>query len=60
MAQSTRPQLASAPNIAAFSSEEPTTRLAAVRASASVSAPVTTQSSSLVAPSPSPAIWRLR
>ena len=54
MAQSTRPQLASAPNIAAFKSAEPTTALAAALASASVLAPVTTQSSSFVAPSPSP------
>ncbi len=58
MAQSTRPQFASAPNIAAFSRLEQTTLFATVRAVERSSAPSTRHSSSLVAPSPSPAIMR--
>ena len=55
MAQSTLPQFASAPNIAALTSEEHITDFAAREASFLVSAPSTTHSRSLVAPSPSPA-----
>ena len=58
IAQSTLPQLASAPNIAALSSDEHITLLATVLAIASSLAPLTTHSSILVAPSPSPAIIR--
>ena len=60
MAQSTRPQLASAPNMAAFSRLEQITLLATVLAVATSAAPVTLHSSSLVAPSPSPAMQRHR
>ena len=58
MAHSTRPQLASAPNMADLNRAELITALAAVRASCSVPAPVTRHSSSLVAPSPSAASFR--
>ena len=60
MAHRTRPQLASAPNMAAFVSEEQTTLLAAVFAAASSFAPVTRHSNSFVAPSPSAAMARHR
>ena len=60
MAHSTRPQLASAPNMAAFTRLEQTTDLATVLACASSAAPVTVHSSSLVAPSPSAAMQRHR
>ena len=60
MAQSTRPQLASAPNMAAFSRLLVITLLATTAAVFSSAAPVTSHSSSLVAPSPSPAIVRHR
>ena len=56
MAHSTRPQLASAPNMAALNKVEQITLLATVRAMSKVAAPSTWQISSLVAPSPSPAI----
>ena len=58
MAQSTRPQLASAPNMAAFSRLLVITLLATTAAVFSSAAPVTSHSSSLVAPSPSPAMER--
>ena len=60
MAHSTRPQLASAPNMAAFNRLEQMTLFATVFAVARFAAPVTLHSSSLVAPSPSPAIFRHR
>ena len=60
MAQSTRPQFASAPNMAAFSRLEQMTDLATILAVFSSAAPSTRHSSSLVAPSPSPAIMRHR
>ena len=56
MAQSTRPQLASAPNMADFSSAEQTTLLAAARAAGLSTAPLTVQARSLLAPSPSAAM----
>ena len=58
MAQSTRPQLASSPNIAALVRLELMTLRATVFAALSSFAPVTEHSSSFVAPSPSPAIIR--
>ena len=60
MAQRTRPQLASAPNMAAFSRLEQMTLFATILALRSSLPPVTLHSSSLVAPSPSPAILRHR
>ena len=56
IAQSTLPQLASAPNIAAFKRLEHITLFATVLAVFSSLAPVTLHSRSFVAPSPSPAI----
>ena len=58
MAHSTRPQLASEPNMAAFTREEPTTALARRSALSSLRAPVILQVTSLLAPSPSPAMER--
>ena len=58
MAHSTRPQLASAPNMAALTSDEQMMLLATVFAVPWSAAPVTQHSSRRVAPSPSPAIWR--
>ena len=60
MAQSTRPQLASAPNMAALTREEPTTLLASRSAHSSLRAPETVQETSRLAPSPSAAICRAR
>ena len=60
MAHSTRPQLASAPNMAALNRVEQMTDLATVRAVARSWAPVVWQIRSLVAPSPSPAMSLLR
>ncbi|MBQ4108330.1 MAG: hypothetical protein IJC80_02890, partial [Clostridia bacterium] len=60
MAQSTRPQFASEPNIALFTSEEQITLLAIILAFFSSTAPSTVHSRSFVAPSPSPAILRQR
>ena len=56
MAQRTLPQLASAPNIAAFVRDEQITLFATVFAISLFFAPVTLHSKSLVAPSPSPAM----
>ncbi len=58
MAQSTRPQLASAPNMAALNRVEWMTLRETARAISRVGAWVTVHSSSLVAPSPSPASSR--
>ena len=60
MAHSTRPQLASAPNMAAFKRLEHMTLFATVFAVGRSAAPLTLHSSSFVAPSPSPAIFRHR
>ena len=60
MAQSTRPQLASEPNIAALTSDEQITALETASAAACVFAPVSAHSTNLVAPSPSRAIMRHR
>ena len=60
MAHSTRPQLASEPNMAAFTREEPTTALLSRSALSSLRAPDITQVTSLLAPSPSPAMARAR
>ena len=60
MAHSTRPQLASEPNIAAFTRAEPTTAFASRSADSSLRAPVILQVTSLLAPSPSPAMARAR
>ena len=60
MAQSTRPQLASAPNMAALSREEPTTLRLSRSALLSFSEPWTVQVMSRLAPSPSAAIFRAR
>ena len=57
MAQRMRPQLASAPNMAAFTREEEQTDLARVSAAFSSAAPDTVQVTSLPAPSPSAAIF---
>ena len=56
MAQSTLPQFASDPNIAALTRDEQITDFATVFAHARSLAPVTTHSSSFDAPSPSPAM----
>jgi hypothetical protein len=53
-----RPQLASAPNIAAFTRLDMATLLATAFAAGLPGAPVTATSMSLVAPSPSAAIMR--
>ena len=58
MAHSTRPQLASEPNMAAFTRGEPTTALARRSALSSLRAPFTVQVISLLAPSPSEAMAR--
>ena len=50
MAHSTRPQLASEPNMAAFTREEPTTALARRSALSSLRAPVTVQVIELAGP----------
>ena len=57
MAHSTRPQLASAPKMAALVRAEPITDLATVSALCSLPAPVTVQVMRWVAPSPSEAIF---
>ena len=58
MAHSTRPQLASAPNSAAFTREEPTTAFASRSALSSLRAERTVQVTSREAPSPSAAMAR--
>ena len=57
IAQRIRPQLASAPNIAAFVRLEVITDFAIAFARGMVGAPVTVHSTNFVAPSPSPAIF---
>ena len=58
MAHRTRPQLASAPNMAAFTREEPTTALARRSALSSLRASITVQVTRREAPSPSAAMLR--
>ena len=64
MAHSTRPQLASAPNMAALTRAEPTTAFASRSALSSLRALETLQVTRRLAPSPSPAMarasWRQR
>ena len=59
-AAATRPQLASWPKTAVFTSGELAIERATRSASFSLAAPMTFTVTSLVAPSPSAAIWRAR